>query len=218
MPVFACPSCGRLLHRPEEMLGRAWQCFTCGPIQVAEQPAAVSEELARLLEQEYQLYHYGGLQFPNAQTAMPVPLVPPDGRLDGQVPKAIVTDMFRAEPRPEWRPALKITVIALGVGILLLGIAILSPSAESHRALNLGIVVLLTIGLIAGAVLTRSVVFSAFRRRRMLKALQEHGDSVRPGSQSLPAGTTRDAIQHPDHARLTGTQADDRTQEEGVRR
>jgi len=35
MAVVRCLSCGRLLYRPDEMAGTAWQCITCGPTQVA---------------------------------------------------------------------------------------------------------------------------------------------------------------------------------------
>jgi hypothetical protein len=55
MPVFKCKSCQRLLYRPEELLGRAWQCPICGPTHVSEEPVAVPAELAARLEEEYRL-------------------------------------------------------------------------------------------------------------------------------------------------------------------
>jgi hypothetical protein len=55
MPVFKCTSCGRLLHRLEEFLGRSWQCPACGPFNVPKEAVNVSQELARLLESEYEL-------------------------------------------------------------------------------------------------------------------------------------------------------------------
>jgi small-conductance mechanosensitive channel len=55
------------LYRPEEFLGRAWQCSTCGPTVVSEMAEEVSEELAALLEKEYQL----GLLQPLAISTIP---------------------------------------------------------------------------------------------------------------------------------------------------
>jgi hypothetical protein len=56
MPVFHCLSCQRLLYRPEELSGRAWQCPECGPTVVSDEAVAVSPELAALLEQEYHVF------------------------------------------------------------------------------------------------------------------------------------------------------------------
>jgi predicted RNA-binding Zn-ribbon protein involved in translation (DUF1610 family) len=55
MPVFRCTSCGRLLFRPGNLLGRAWQCPSCGPTEVSENSVSVNAELAGLLEREYDL-------------------------------------------------------------------------------------------------------------------------------------------------------------------
>jgi hypothetical protein len=54
MPVFKCATCGRFLHRPDNLFGSAWQCPTCGPI-VVEKTVAASAPLARLLERECRL-------------------------------------------------------------------------------------------------------------------------------------------------------------------
>jgi hypothetical protein len=56
VPVFHCNSCNRLLYRLEELVGRAWQCPACGPTVVSTEPVSVSDELAALLEKEYNLY------------------------------------------------------------------------------------------------------------------------------------------------------------------
>jgi hypothetical protein len=50
-----CTSCQRLLFRPDELSGRAWQCPTCGPTVVADAAVDVAPELAALLEKEYRL-------------------------------------------------------------------------------------------------------------------------------------------------------------------
>ncbi len=55
MPVFRCTTCKRYLFRPAELLGRAWQCPSCGPTVVADQAVEVSSTLADLLEREYRL-------------------------------------------------------------------------------------------------------------------------------------------------------------------
>jgi hypothetical protein len=33
-----CRSCGRVLYRPADLLGNAWQCHVCGPTTVSEEP------------------------------------------------------------------------------------------------------------------------------------------------------------------------------------
>ena len=65
MSIYKCSSCGRLLFRPDELSGRAWQCPTCGPIVIADEPAIVSPALSTLLEQEYQ-------RGPSAELIVPV--------------------------------------------------------------------------------------------------------------------------------------------------
>src|SRR5690348_13482975 len=55
MPVFRCTSCGRLLYRPENLLGRAGMCPTCGPITLSDATVQVDADLAVLLEKEYQV-------------------------------------------------------------------------------------------------------------------------------------------------------------------
>ena len=55
MPIFVCESCGRLLFRPEELLGSAWQCPTCGPTVICTEEVTVSLKLASLLQKEYEL-------------------------------------------------------------------------------------------------------------------------------------------------------------------
>jgi hypothetical protein len=75
MPVFQCTSCGRLLCRPEEFLGRAWQCPACGPTTVSAEPVHVPVELALLLEDEFRQDGDGTLPPPPSPQA--VTLVPP---------------------------------------------------------------------------------------------------------------------------------------------
>jgi hypothetical protein len=55
MAVFQCTSCRRLLFRPDDLIGRAWQCPACGPVVVGDEMMDVSPALAALLEDEYRL-------------------------------------------------------------------------------------------------------------------------------------------------------------------
>src|SRR5262249_51300409 len=73
MSVFGCSSCGRLLYRPAELSGRAWQCPSCGPTEVSDE-VTVSPHLAELLEEEYRLSVSGPAAAPARRApAQPLP-------------------------------------------------------------------------------------------------------------------------------------------------
>jgi hypothetical protein len=55
MAIFKCNLCGRLLYGPDELLGHAWQCPTCGSMAVHDVEEPPSSGLAELLEEEYRL-------------------------------------------------------------------------------------------------------------------------------------------------------------------
>jgi hypothetical protein len=89
MPVFRCASCGCLLFRPENLPGRAWQCFTCGPITVSDAPVRVNADVAALLEKEYRLSLSGSSE---------ISAEPPGGeREEGPSPTP-----FWPRPRDPW--------------------------------------------------------------------------------------------------------------------
>ena len=53
MAIVTCKVCGRLLYRPDEMTGTAWQCIDCGSTDVFTEGVDVPAELAQLIEVEY---------------------------------------------------------------------------------------------------------------------------------------------------------------------
>jgi predicted RNA-binding Zn-ribbon protein involved in translation (DUF1610 family) len=55
MPVFQCKTCERYLYRPDDLLGRAWQCPGCGPTVISDKAVSLCAELTALLEREYRL-------------------------------------------------------------------------------------------------------------------------------------------------------------------
>lgn len=69
MAIVQCLPCKRLLFRPGQLAGRAWQCPSCGPTTVAPGTVAVPGRLATLLEYEYYLLHYVSIGASDALTA-----------------------------------------------------------------------------------------------------------------------------------------------------
>src|SRR5215471_9507268 len=53
MAIVTCKSCGRLLYRPDEMMGTTGHCISCGPTEIEPDEREVPERLAQLLEEEY---------------------------------------------------------------------------------------------------------------------------------------------------------------------
>jgi hypothetical protein len=89
MPVYRCTSCGRLLFRPENLLGRAWQCPSCGPTTVSDAAVRVNADVAAILEKEYRLSLPGSAEISTEP--------PGEEREEGLSPTP-----FRTYPRDPW--------------------------------------------------------------------------------------------------------------------
>jgi hypothetical protein len=171
MKVFKCMSCGRLLFRPDELLGRAWHCLTCGPTVVSEEPVIVTAELAALLEKEYQL----SLSFPPMMVigAPAVAVHPPDDK-PVVFGRNIKTDNQHANPG-----AVVVSLSALVIGVLWLGY-----SAFTARNLE-EFISWLVLGIAFGSpIFTLCYVLStlignARYRSRMLKAVAANQNTTR---------------------------------------
>ncbi len=182
MPVFHCSSCQRLLYRPDEFLGRAWQCPNCGPVSVCEEAVPVSPELAALLEKEYRLGLSGG---PSAvQTKSVKRPVPPVRSL-----KVLPT------PRKKWHFVIA-TVTAVAIFALVMGIGTIVPIPFPDYFLYVGSIAALggmALGTIGAAVCLLIELRNGLRRRRWIRM-----DDSLPGTlrSSALSGTKDDGDQH----------------------
>jgi hypothetical protein len=176
MPVFKCTSCGRLLFRPEEFLGRAWQCPTCGPTGVTDEPYYVPPELADLLEQEYQV----NLSAPPVVLANQLSGVRPPPRRRIQV-----------DPRRGKRRVIAAVFAGIALAGCIIGLQALLPLSSAARFLLLTLFVAL--GVLALALLSALLVYAvtAKYRRRVLEAAQSH-----QGATSTPAGLKSETDRH----------------------
>jgi hypothetical protein len=156
MPVFTCTSCGRLLHRPEEFVGRAWQCPTCGPTTVSEDAASVPAELAALLETEYQRGLSGPPSvYPGPASAVQVPLWGPLKRDDLTIGVIILVAVLVA-----W--AIEVRVLPL----------VQSVVPDWPRLGRFALVIAL--GAFVGLVIFLAMRIKERHRRRWLKAIESH--------------------------------------------
>ena len=210
MAIFTCRSCGGLLYRPDEMLGTAWQCPTCGPTHVLLQAVNVPEELAKLFEEEYRRLVWSDPSGPEAgptsaspaQQSVAVPVVRPrrlridlNPRMTIQLPKG---------------GRIILSAILLSAGIALFGISLLQPwlHYSDFIVLLAGIGVSLaaaTILLYLLCWLWVSVVGRCFGPR-FRRALAAHEHAVRQttentsASSSIKAGPSQDVEASRDNA------------------
>ena len=155
MAVFECTNCRRLLYRPDDMLGRAWQCPNCGPIVVSEEEVSVFAGLAALLEEEYRL----GL-------SAPLPGVEVTPRASGAVPPVPVNPRF-----VRGRDWLALSWLAL-LAVLTLGLIFLpEPYLDYVQASFLPFVV----GTVLFAIVVIPIlVFREFSHRQNMEAVESH--------------------------------------------
>jgi hypothetical protein len=188
MPVFQCNSCQRLLYRPEELLGRAWQCPNCGPTVVSEEAVDVSEELAALLKKEYDLYVFVpptvSVPLPATDSgsnySVPLPPTHSGGKYQGQNVLPVGND-------PLARKCISITLIAAIIWVLLVVIALsLSLDLFDSALIASGLVAGTWIAICAVLLLVHRLL-DARNRRKVERDDEDSDPALAPPAQGTPA-------------------------------
>jgi len=152
MAVVNCLRCGRLLFRPDELLGRHWQCPNCGPTRVSGAELSASAGLAALLEEEYRL-----------SLSSPLPAVDVTPRDSNAEPPVPVDPRF---VRRNWLALTWFAVLALlSLGLIFSPVSYLDVLQGSLLPVLVGIVVL-------AIVVIPVVVMRELRFRQKMEAVQ----------------------------------------------
>jgi hypothetical protein len=193
MPVFRCASCGRLLYRPGNLLGRAWQCFTCGPTRVSDAAVDVGADLAALLEREYRLSISGSPD---------ISAVPPGDESGGGPPTSPLwpapVPRFSDDERRELRQRLTVSnklppsgvalvalIVLLAVALILGGGAVVSMSWEDYL-LRVAMVAMIVGPALAATLVLIAVVVGAITRWQRLRGVDERLRTTLPPGRVWP--------------------------------
>jgi len=192
MAIVTCTTCCGLVWRPDEMVGTAWQCPTCGPTKVSRETQNVPALLAELLEREYKMVVWGTPSASRPQA--PDPRRQPSSEADPQLaalsfrlPTISEERVRQANPRPG---LLWVTVGCLLSGIILLFLGLtLAPTKHRPVLVLLGAFLAGGGASIGSVILVLMLILDYTRHRRFNRRALEAAGLPSPRSKIDPLKT-----------------------------
>jgi hypothetical protein len=192
MAIVTCTSCGRLLYRPDEITGTAWQCISCGPTEIEPDDMEVPERLAQLLEEECKRVVWQMIYPHSDSFSRNPPLIsgqsPKEKRLLPEVEAISQKQEQIAGGSHTWWIA---WIFAVSAAMLILPLAISGWKAEFQTP---KVVLMAFAGVFTGIALVYYLLAVRPIRRRRLRRILESSTLARSPSARNEASSTSAAI------------------------